>query len=89
MTDARLVIVSLPCQKVRADSVCATCANNTHLFRRFRIIFLSESMATVIECFLSFDAAMSIEMAIEPGILFMFTTQRLRIDISSCFLNLL
>ena len=43
-----------------------TAVKSTHLLRRFRNVFLIELSAVEIECRLSVEAAMSIEMATEP-----------------------
>ena len=48
MTEARFVFVSFPCQKVRATSVFATCANRTHLFRRFRKTLMRELIPSAV-----------------------------------------
>ena len=47
--EARFVLVSFPCQKVRAFVVFAACAKITHTLRRLRMIFLIDSNATVVE----------------------------------------
>ena len=83
--------MSVPSQNARAEFVYAHCVNSTHIFRRLRIIFLIdiEVSAIDIEWCLSIKAAMSIEMAIEPGDLLRSITERLIRDVSLAFSYLL